>query len=425
MERKNKIEHGFETYKANLSELIKIRSVLSDDALPFGEGINQALDKVLEISESLGFNTFKDPEGYYGYAEIGSGDLFAVLCHIDVVDEGNLEDWDSDPYLLSERNGKLYGRGTSDDKGPTLAAMFGLRWLLDEGFTLSKKVRFIFGTDEENLWRCLDAYKAKEALPVMGFAPDADFPLVNVEKGMVQLMLRGDSSNIEGGDSYNAVASHATVQLVKPLGDTLGYRYKLEDDILTVYGKSAHASTPEEGENAIYYLSKILKEMGVSKDVENFVVDLYEGDVMSQFVDSVSGPLTFNVGKAIDGGVSLDIRYPVSYTEKDILKGVHSISDPHHLSVERISGLHHLYIPEDSPLVLALMESYKAVTHDLDAKPLKMGGATYARAMDNIVAFGPQFPDDVMSAHQANEFIDIENTKKAIEVYMHAFEKLV
>lgn len=425
MTRKSEITDNLDIYKGYLKRMIGIRSVISEDALPFGSGINEALDEILSISKEMGFEVYKDPEGYYGYAQMGSGELFGVLCHVDVVDEGYLNDWNHEPYTLHESNGKLFGRGTIDDKGPTLAALFALRLLLDEGFKLNKRVRFIFGTDEESLWRCLDAYKAKEEIPVMGFAPDADFPLVHVEKGLLQLLVKGEGNAIVGGDSYNAVASHATIQDTKGLKEALnelGYRYDKQDSNIRVLGKLAHASTPEKGVNAIYHLSKALKESGHAKDLEAFVVSVYEDGKLDHFEDSVSGKISYSVGKADEGWVSLDVRYPVTYSEAEVIKAVQSIHDK--VVVEKITGLDSLYVPIESELVQALMKSYQSVTGDHENEPLKIGGATYARAMDNFVAFGPLFLNQEMTAHQANEYIEIKGLIDAIEIYMNAFENL-
>ena len=160
MDIKQVIDEFFPKYQEDLSTLISFPSVLDEEGeKPFGEGVQGALEAALEIAQNMGFETMIDPEGYYGYADIGEGDeLFGVLGHVDVVPAGDLENWESDPFELSERDGKLYGRGTADDKGPMLAAIYALRGILDAGYKLTHRVRFIFGTDEESLWRCMEAY---------------------------------------------------------------------------------------------------------------------------------------------------------------------------------------------------------------------------------------------------------------------------
>lgn len=145
--------------------------------MTFGESIDLALKKALEISGKLGFKTHRDPDGYYGYAEIGAGeDMIGVLGHVDVVPAGNIQLWEMPPFEAIIKDGKMFGRGTIDDKGSVLAALFATRALLNLGVSFSKRIRFIFETDEESLWRCMQSYCQKEELPTMSFTPDATFP---------------------------------------------------------------------------------------------------------------------------------------------------------------------------------------------------------------------------------------------------------
>ncbi len=435
MTREIVVESRFGEFKDHLSRMIAHKSVYSEDSLPFGSEIQRSLEEMLKIAEEMGFSTYIDPKGYYGYAEIGSGELVGVLCHIDVVSAGDESMWISDPFILDERDGKLFGRGTSDDKGPTLMAMHALKYLLDEGHVLSKRVRFIFGSDEERSWQCMDAYKKHEELPVMAFAPDADFPLVHVEKGLLQMLINApleEERVLVGGDSFNAVAAHAETKvrdgLIASL-EKLGIEYELNDEIVRVLGKSAHASTPDKGVNAIYLLCKALVDSGSETCLEYVVTQLYEKGLLDKFEDEVSGKITFNVGKSfVDHSnqiVSVDIRYPVSFKLNEVADIVVDLAAEYGLRAEVSSSIESLYVEEDSELVQALMGSYIDVTKDVDAKPLKIGGATYARAFDNTVAFGAGFPGSVSTAHEANEHIDIKETKKAILIYMNAFERLV
>ena len=211
--------------KAALSELVRIPSVCAEgaDGYPFGAAVDQALRKALQIAGDLGFRTHYGDGGYYGYAEIGEGaEMVGVLGHLDVVPPGKLEDWQAGPFDPVEVEGMLYGRGTQDDKGPLLAALFAVKALMDAGVKFNKRVRFIFGTDEETLWRCINRYKEKEELPGMGFSPDARFPLIFAEKGLLQLHLAGANESglhIAGGSAFNAVP------------DTMLYEGERQDDL--------------------------------------------------------------------------------------------------------------------------------------------------------------------------------------------------
>jgi predicted dipeptidase len=187
-----------EPLKAALAELIRIPSVCNEGegGYPFGSAIDAALRKTLEIAGELGFKTHYGDGGYYGYAEIGHGpEMLGILGHLDVVPPGKLDDWDRDPFDPVEQDGLLYGRGSQDDKGPLLASLFAVKALMDAGVRFNKRVRFIFGTDEETLWRCINRYKEKEELPGMGFSPDSRFPVTYAEKGLLQLRLEGPNTS--------------------------------------------------------------------------------------------------------------------------------------------------------------------------------------------------------------------------------------
>ncbi len=215
---KNIIESSFENYVKDLKNLVEVPSVLKeDDVYPNVKSLSVALDKTMEIASNMGFNVYRDKDNYYGYAEIGEGELVGVLGHLDVVPAGDLEAWETNPFELVRKDGKLIGRGTQDDKGPMLAAMYGLKALLDSGYELNKRVRFIFGTDEETAWRGITKYLENEETPAFGFTPDADFPLIYAEKGILEIKLVGKASGItfKGGDATNSVPSKVKYTLDK------------------------------------------------------------------------------------------------------------------------------------------------------------------------------------------------------------------
>ena len=441
MNIKNEINRIFPAYKEDLSKLVAIPSVLEEEGMkPFGKSIQMALEEVLKLSKELGFETFMNPEGYYGYAEIGEGEkMFGVLGHMDVVPAGDIATWNTDPFELVEKDGKLYGRGTSDDKGPTLASMYALKLLLDHGYELNQRVRFIFGTDEESLWRCMKAYTAKEEMPHMGFTPDSSFPLNYAEKGLIEYFIEFEEDSdirLEGGGALNAVPAKAMVdfdeEVEKALKD-MDAKYEIVDQDIVVYGKAMHAMKADEGINALVLAAKALYAAGKRNQIIDFIVEVLanangEG-IYGVVEDEVSGKLMLNVGivdfKDKKQRVGIDMRFPVTFPKEEVESQLQAVCDERGLTLSLFDYLPSIYVERDSELITGLMAAYQSVTNDLESQPLVSGGATYARAMDNVVAFGAALPNTEKTEHQPNEYLPVEGIKTAMEVYYVAFKNMV
>lgn len=447
-EYKQLIDGNFDDFMKALTTMIDIPSVYTEDdsKWPFGEGIQDALRTMLDICESLGFETYMDPEGYYGYAEIGSGEeTIGVLGHLDVVPAGDLSKWDTDPFKAVIKDGNVYGRGTQDDKGPTLAALYALKAVMDSGLVLTKKVRFIFGTDEELLWRGIAKYTEKEKMPDYGFTPDSNFPLIFAEKGLLQVDFISDEGaavKIEGGDAYNAVPSSISYtcedeaegnRLVAAL-EALEFDYMLEHNVVTVVGKSVHAKDADKGVNAISRLCLAFGEIGVTSKAISLISEVIGEDALATKVfghcsDEASGALKFNIGKIVVNKdreeLNIDIRIPVTVTKELVWDKLSVLAETYGFTLRENDYLKSIYTPLDAPLVKELMAAYQEVTGDMTSEALSSGGATYARAMDNCVAYGAAFPTTVETEHQPNEFINLEELKTAMCVYATAFSKLL
>lgn len=209
--------------------------------------------------------------------------MIGILGHMDVVPAGDLDQWETEPFELVEKEGMLIGRGTQDDKGPTLAALYAVKILADRGLTFNKVVRFIFGTDEETLWRGIYKYQEKEKMPDLGFSPDSKFPLIYSEKGLLQCKLTSNKPSpihVNGGDAFNSVPSKIKYEgdadpLEKALKQ-LGFEFERKDDTLTVLGKSAHAQNTEAGVNAISRLILALREIGHTSPGINFISEMVQ-----------------------------------------------------------------------------------------------------------------------------------------------------
>ncbi|WP_066174842.1 M20 family metallopeptidase [Bacillus marinisedimentorum] len=427
-----------------LKELVRIPSVIGDPApaAPFGTAIGEALTNVLELCSRLGFRTYQDPEGYYGYAEIGEGrEMAGILGHLDVVPPGSIGDWDTGPFDPAEREGKLFGRGTQDDKGPVIASIFAARALMDQGVTFHKRLRFIFGTDEETLWRCMEKYKEKEEAPHMGFTPDSVFPLVYAEKGLLQVHLTAQNTStlrISGGSAFNAVPDSIIYrgdnqERIKAELDKKGYPYNEVHDGLEVIGKAAHAQAAEKGVNAISRLAIALYNAGFDSKAIRFIAELAEDDPHAEAIfgtceDKHSGKLKFNIGKMMLNEefeqLSIDIRIPVTVRKEEVVEKLSSAASRFGLDYEEFDWLKSIYHPLDHPLIETLLEVYRDESGDTSSEPISSGGATYARAIDNCVAFGALFPWNEKVEHQPNEHIVLKDYRKAMHIYAKAIYKL-
>lgn len=421
-----------------LKKLISIPSVLSDKEKnsPFGQPIREALDYILDLSKELGFRTYSDPEGYYGYAEIGQGDeLVGILCHLDVVPVGDIKKWKTNPFKLTLVQEQLYGRGVQDDKGPTIAALYAVVSLMRSSVSFNKRIRLIFGTDEETLWRCMERYNQNEERATIGFAPDSSFPLVYAEKGLLQVKLCGPGVSqllINVGDAFNVVPAKASYKGIfkdelATILDDLGYQYDITSETLTVLGVSKHSKDAAKGINAIsrlveglsyFYKGEVLtflkNEIGYDTTVQKLFGDLNDG---------VSGELSVNLAKLIidqeHSEISLDIRIPVLADKDDLVKKLINVAKEYQLEYEEFDYLPSLYVPKDSCLVQTLLAAYRRYTGDL-TEPSTTGGATFARTMDNCVAFGACFPWTKQTEHQENECMPLQDFYKVMEIYAEA-----
>ena len=446
-----------------VQELIRIPSTEGEPmpGYPFGEGPTKALEYALDLGKRLGFKV-GNLDGYAGYAEIGEGDeIIGILAHLDVVPAG--DSWTYPPFDGEIHNGRIYGRGAIDNKGPAVGAMYAMKAVVEAGIPLNKRVRIIFGTDEETQWRGIKHYLEKEPMPDFGIVPDANYPVIHAEKGILTVALMKEFGEdqkpanieyIEGGDRDNMVPDRCicsftkgrdSAKILTHLNSFKEYsKYDLRANLnsdgstLTVesIGKSAHGSRPELGENAIGQMLAFLCTLGLEdSSMEDFIMFLnnkigldYYGELLGVAgSDDVSGDLTVNLGVVdIDrdsGRAVINIRYPVTFELDTIMEGIYEATGGHGIEVEIVGHNPPLYVPKDDPLVSQLLEIYKDLTGQA-AEPITTGGGTYARALDYAVAFGAQFPGTPDLAHQGDEYIDIEDLMLHAKIYAHAIARL-
>lgn len=411
-----------------LQGLLEIESICryGEDSYPYGEGPAKALDYVLELCGRFGFRT-KNADYRYGYAEIGEGsELIGILAHLDTVPAGS--GWKYPPFAGTLSDGRLYGRGVQDDKGPAIASIFAMKELLDSGRPLRKRIRIIFGQDEETGdWNDIKAYKEAEELPDYGFTPDGDFPAIYAEKGIMLVELSmglADSGfdDVAGGSAPNMVADFC--------------RASAGGRIFEAHGRSAHASLPWEGDNAITRLMCQLAELPDAQEPPAFAAaykaligDSFNGAYMNCDVrDEVSGGLTMNAGtlSVEDGQIKLmlDVRYPVTFDGGELLQRMREAAEPYGMTVRSPYGMKPVYMDRNGGIIKCLLDAYRTVTGDM-TEPAVSGGGTYARSMERIVAFGPGFPGKPNTEHEKNENMEVKDLLALKEIYRTALERLL
>lgn len=424
------IEENKEQFYQDLDQVLQIESVKSAPAehAPFGKGPKEALLTVMSLAEKYGFKTaiINDAVGYVQWGE--AEDYIGVVGHLDVVPAG--DGWSFPPFKLSKKNQRFYGRGILDNKGPILACLFGLKLLKEMDLPVKKTIRIIFGTDEENGSSDIPLYLSEEQPPQFGFTPDCKYPVVYGERGIV---------------NYEILTSFSEDELEK-LGDFLGDQARdhvpdalsvaVGDEEISVRGKRAPSNAPELGENAIPLLVKeILKKPSVSGTLAEYfswlvksLANQHYGEGLGiDFSDPDSGKLIITpyqlVKKDQQLALSVAIRYPVSVTEAEVTDSLkkHLPPESQLTVVRRIKSS---YFPKDDPNVQLLSAVYEEAT-GLDGTPVTTTGATYARFVPNIVAFGPSFPGQKGIAHNQDEYMDEKDLLKNMEIYMRGMLKLI
>ena len=431
-------------YLDNLFDLLRIDSVLREQPevkdAPFGYGCVEALKYTLALGDKMGFKT-KNIDNIVGYIEFGEGDeILGILCHLDVVPVG--EGWTNPPFEPILKDGKIYARGSNDDKGPLMSSLYAMKILKDMGFKPKKRVRLIIGTDEETASRGIVRYLEKEEQPSMGFSPDADFPLIYGEKGIMSIDITSNEQanyikQIKSGDVYNVVPDKAYAYLNKDLKKEFESYLKenkfvgSSDECLYIEGERAHAMEPRNGKNALLRLFNFLQanlDYNLIKFVAKYLNDSRFKDIDLSYTHEEMGDLTCNVALCdIDnnkGRVGLNLRYPIGWDKDAFLKGLSEKASKYGLDVNVVSDSNPHYISPDSELVKNLYSAYVEVTGDKVNKIMTIGGGTYARHFKNAVAFGASLPGRETVAHMVDEYMRMEDLEIACLVYMKSIENL-
>ena len=456
---KNVVEDRKEDLLNDIERLLRINSVKGDpvDGAPLGEGPKQAIDEIKKMGYEAGFkvNDYGPLVTRIDWGE--TGEPFGVLGHVDVVPVGT--GWDSNPFEPTYKDGKLIARGSLDDKGPLVCAFFAMKLLKERGYIPKRKLQLIVGSDEETNWECLNYYKTIEKLPREGFVPDAYFPVVNGEKGIIHFTIEEGKDDSQTGTYYLVEFKSGTKENMVPGLAEARLKGGSESDIadsfqrflvenpnvsgqvdqndeelkITLYGKSAHGSTPSKGVNAATYLAKFLSQHPV-KNGKSFLNHMGEsfhettdGKNLGINHQSEIGELTFNVGIAnydcsSGGRIVTDIRFPFSQSSSEIKSHLEEYFEGEDLHIVVKKDPH--FVSPDTKLVKTLLKIYESQTGDKGYTKV-IGGSTYASLLSEGVAFGALFPSTEDTMHQANEFIPVNDLVLITAIYAQALFELI
>jgi len=440
-------------------ELIRIRSVgeKGPKDMPFGKGMNDALEYVLNLAENMGF-VVKNLGGYCGYAEYGEGDLYiGIMTHVDTCPEGEL--WTVPPFEGRIMNNRIYGRGSMDNKGPLMAALYGIKAVKESGKKLNKKIRLIIGTDEERYYKDIEHYLSKEKPPIAGFTLDGQFPVVFAEKGLAMMEFYSNIEQIgaerieyiKGGTAENTVPGHCEAYLVTDRKSEIisklllfskenrhNMTARITDDgvVIESFGVETHSMALEKGINAISPLVSFINYVQYGnkavRDIIRFLDDAIGFDLFGKGFnvdceDAFSGKLTLNFGIAsLDcKGITVrfDLRYPVTCDYEITSNKIIGKFEENGFALIENTNWDPVYFPKKHFLIEALLKAYQEVTKDM-SEPISSGSGSYSKVMPNIAAFGAIFPGESEAWHRVNEFIDIDNLIKLTEIYAAAVYEL-
>lgn len=406
----------------DLFDILKINTIYNTDKLPFGSGNIKCLNHMLDLGKSHGFKS-KNLDNYCGYIEYGSGkEMLGILCHLDVVDV-NIDKWDTNPFNPVIKNNKIYARGAMDDKGPLMASFYAIKELKEEGFIPNKRIRLIMGCNEESGSLCMAHYKKLEEEPTISFSPDAEYPVIFGEKGILTIKISGTINSIikeiHAGVKFNIVPDKASV--------TLKDGFKKE-----YIGKAAHAMNPNLGINAINLLVDDIKtrynDIFINFLDKYFINDTKASKIGAESFDKDMLELTSNLAilDVLDDKFSMVINYrlPKDSDYDIIINNITNILNEYNFKLEVLDYMKVHKVDPNSFLVQTLLNSYKKYTNDTNALPISIGGGTYAKSFTNSVAFGIKLPNEMDTCHIDNEYVSIDTLKLSIKIMKDAIKEL-
>lgn len=444
------LDDYLKSYKEDLEILIAIKSIAEpyqNQQQPYGTGCDEVLNKISTLAKKHGFELKISPDRTYGYFDWGTGnEIFGIFCHLDVVPPGDLQQWDSDPWVLREAGGKWYGRGVLDNKGPSLIQIYALKYLKDViGFQPQKRIRVFFGLTEETDWDSITRYAKNEAIPDDGYVPDWIWPVVFAEKRIFNFDIMGPGvSNIKidnwNQSVYNVISDYVNIKIPNPNNQMVGELAAINavasaqnQNEWSVYGWAAHGSQPELGDNAITKTAHALIKAGFNIDVLNFInQNIFENNhhfinIFNNYQDD-SGKVVGHVGRIqVDSykqKLGIQCRIPRTLTTTAIKKLILDYFNHYYptFKVEFRLNVPPKYKPITSAKVKTLLSIFQNVTGDYQIQPAAIGGGTYARQFENLIAFGAA--NTAVNMHAPNEFLSKREVMQALKIYIQTIYHL-
>lgn len=453
------IDSQKEYFLRDIKTLVDIKSVreTAKDGMPFGQGPAKALQAAIDIAKTHGFETLNF-ENYAGEITLGQNPVLMLLAHLDVVDEG--DGWTYSPYCLTQVGTKIYGRGTTDDKGAAICCIYALKAARELFGEPKNGVRLVLGCGEETGSEDMEYYFSKRETLAYTVSPDADYPVINLEKGRYAPDFYKNTENngkktivsFDGGHTKNIVPrkAHAVVsgftkdeieEKAKQSEEKTAVKFYISQDCtnikITAEGISSHAANPEKGNNASTALISLINTLDLDK---NETTDSFKSleklfphgetdgkSVNVKMQDEVSGELTLNFGvlSFCDGEIkgAVDLRCPLCANKENVCDEIKNALEKHGFSVsnDEMSPVH--YVSEDSPVVKTALKVYEEYTGE-KGTCLAIGGGTYVHEIDGGIAFGTTFPDTERNIHSADEFAEIDELLLSTKMYTAMIREL-
>lgn len=436
---KRRICETIDSYMGDMLEdlrgLIGIPSVSGD--IP---KVREALHYSLALGRRMGFDSRSVLDDQVGLIEFGDGDeTLGILAHVDVVPAGDAESWDTPPFEMVIKGRRAYGRGTIDDKGMVIASLYAMKAVKELGVPIHKKTQLILGTREEVEWTDMDEFVRRYPLPDYGFTPDGEYPICNIEKGIIDMTIAFDVEE-ETAPALPYIASCDIGVAANTVPGKASCRLS-DGSTVTAAGRSVHACQPEYGENAIFALTQKLAEMdiadtktlrlfrSITRDLSDCSgkplglyseSEYYEGEFVHR--NALSPTLLKTDGKTAE--LSITVRYPYGASEEEILNAFSDWAAPLDGKILKTDVQPAVFVSREKPFLNVFAKAYEEVTGRKNEFTLAYGGS-YAKAMPNIVSWGPLFPDEEDTCHAPNEYINIDSLAASTKIFAESIFEIV